>query len=221
MWGDSIFTSLQLNCIHEWMKICHPRRLLESKVLSRLTLLRWDAKTGESFQYVIIRISSSGSSWLHKLHSTVLSFESAKSKFLWFVKVLDSPFWEEVIQVGHFGLNGKPIPSFPIAVFGSYFDILWFSCKWTNHIKEKHNVHWRGHIHANNTGQTCMTSQQSVVCPQSEDSVTHHSPTHYLDNRTAFLMTHSHIYSCLDYASLICHKHQRIPNTIQNCSQVW
>jgi len=49
--------------------------------------------------------------------AAVLSFESAKADFPHFFDVFDPPNEEEGLKLGaHFGIVGKPIPDFLIAV---------------------------------------------------------------------------------------------------------
>ena len=59
-----------------------------------------------------------------ELHSRVLSFESGKIHFSRFFHVFDPPNGEKGSSWGaDFGVVGKPIPTFLIAVHWSHFDI--------------------------------------------------------------------------------------------------
>ena len=67
---------------------------------------------------------ASESYWSEELHPRVLSFESGKTHFSRFFHVFDPPNGGKGSSWGaDFGVVGKPIPTFLIAVHWSHFDI--------------------------------------------------------------------------------------------------
>ena len=102
---------------------------------------------------------AAGSFRSEKLHSRLLSFETGKTHFSRFFHVSDPPIGGKGSSWGaDFGVVGKPIPTFLIAVHWSHFDISVRFLTNRLNIAKKRDFCRGGHFDAKYIGQTSENS---------------------------------------------------------------